>query len=61
MSRSHLTKKQKKQMRKQMMQRKAELIAKHGSAGGRPGDSGRYRSFSDVEDFRDAIREVREK
>ncbi len=44
-----MSKKEKKQLRKQMMQRKAELIAKHGSnVGRRPGDSGAYRTFSDV-------------
>ncbi len=44
-----LTKKEKKQLRKQMMLKKQELIAKHGSA--RPGDSGSsggFRTFADV-------------
>ncbi|MEM8783271.1 MAG: hypothetical protein AAGE65_10520 [Planctomycetota bacterium] len=46
-----MSKKEKKALRKQMMQRKQELLAKHGSpasSGGRPGDSGAYRTFSDV-------------
>ncbi|MEM1446072.1 MAG: hypothetical protein AAGF84_08460 [Planctomycetota bacterium] len=43
-----LSKKEKKALRKQMMQRKQELLAKHGSPGTRPGDSGSYRTFSDV-------------
>ncbi|MEM1446455.1 MAG: hypothetical protein AAGF84_10390 [Planctomycetota bacterium] len=48
-----LSKKEKKALRKQMMQRKQELLAKHGSPGSsnsgkRPGDSGAYRTFSDV-------------
>ena len=49
MSGPHLTKKQRKELRKQMMQRKAELIAKHGSAVGRPGESRKFRSFSEVQ------------
>ncbi|MEM7575874.1 MAG: hypothetical protein AAF328_00235 [Planctomycetota bacterium] len=56
-----LSKKDKKQLRKQMMQRKQELLAKQaqrnsggltgnssGIPGPRPGDSGAYRTFSDV-------------